>query len=301
MDYNGADSLQYVVIDLSGSEGVAPADAGTVGITVNAVNDAPVNVVPGPQTVNEDTALVFSSGNNNLIAVSDVDAGTNPVEVHLTARKGTLTLAGTAGLTFDKGNGTADSEMTFTGNITDINAALNGMSFMPDLNYRGAARVKIVTNDQGEIGSGCVKSDHDMVEITVNAINDTPLNSVPSSQTVYVDDVLIFKTASGNRISIFDVDAGRSEVQVTLTATNGALTLSRFHGLTFIDGDGRADSTMTFSGKVKLVNAALNGLKFDPILSGSAGITIITNDLGASGLGGPLADEDTVNITVLNT
>ena len=42
-------------------------DTDTVNITVNAVNDAPVNTVPGPQSTNEDTALVFSAGNGNPI------------------------------------------------------------------------------------------------------------------------------------------------------------------------------------------------------------------------------------------
>ena len=47
--------------------GGALSDTDTVAITVNAVNDAPVNTVPAPQTTNEDTGLVFSSGNGNAI------------------------------------------------------------------------------------------------------------------------------------------------------------------------------------------------------------------------------------------
>src|SRR4029079_10737339 len=37
----------------------------TASITVNSVNDAPVNNVPAAQSTNEDTNLVFSSGNGN--------------------------------------------------------------------------------------------------------------------------------------------------------------------------------------------------------------------------------------------
>ena len=62
-----------------------------VNITVNAVNDAPVNTVPGPQSVNEDTALVFSAGNGNQISISDVDAGASSVQVTLTATNGAIT------------------------------------------------------------------------------------------------------------------------------------------------------------------------------------------------------------------
>ena len=86
-----------------------------MNITVNAVNDAPVNTIPGPQTTNEDTSLVFSRGNGNAIIISDVDAAGNPVEVTLTATNGAITLSGTTGLSFTAGDGTADATMTFTG------------------------------------------------------------------------------------------------------------------------------------------------------------------------------------------
>ena len=43
----------------------------TRGIAITAVNDGPTNTVPGPQSTNEDTAKVFSSGNANQISVAD--------------------------------------------------------------------------------------------------------------------------------------------------------------------------------------------------------------------------------------
>ena len=75
-NYNGAASLQIVTNDQGNTgSGGALSDTDTVAITVNAVNDAPVNTVPGPQSTNEDTSLVFSSGNGNPISISDLDAG----------------------------------------------------------------------------------------------------------------------------------------------------------------------------------------------------------------------------------
>jgi hypothetical protein len=64
----------------------------TASITVNAVNDAPVNSVPGAQSMNEDGTLVFSSGNSNLISIADADAGSSSVQVTLTATNGLITL-----------------------------------------------------------------------------------------------------------------------------------------------------------------------------------------------------------------
>src|SRR5678815_3676573 len=143
-NFNGAANLQIQTSDLgnTGSGGVL-TDTDNVAITVNAVNDAPVNTVPPAQSTNEDTALVFSSGNGNLISISDVDAGSNSVRVTLTATNGTITLNGTTGLTFSAGDGTSDAVMTFTGTMTDINAALNGLAFAPTANFNGAANLQI--------------------------------------------------------------------------------------------------------------------------------------------------------------
>jgi hypothetical protein len=51
------------------------SDTDTVNITVNAVDDAPVNTVPVAQTTAEDTPLVLSSLGGNVISISDLDAG----------------------------------------------------------------------------------------------------------------------------------------------------------------------------------------------------------------------------------
>ena len=142
----------------------------------------------------------------------------------LSGTHGMLTLNGTSGLTFSTGTGTGDATMTFTGTIANINAALNGLSFSPTADYNGAASLQIVTNDQGNTGTGGALSDTDTVNITVNAVNDAPVNTVPGVQSVNEDTTLVFSTAGGNAISISDVDAGSALVQVTLTGTNGTLS-----------------------------------------------------------------------------
>ena len=87
--------------DTQGAEGTV---AGTTNITVfDAVNDPPVNTVPGSQTTLEDTALVFSTGNGNAISISDPDAGAADVQVQLTGTNGTISLAQTTGLSFTDG------------------------------------------------------------------------------------------------------------------------------------------------------------------------------------------------------
>jgi hypothetical protein len=131
--------------------------------------------------------------------------------------------------------------------------------------------------------------------------NAPPENSVPGAQETAEDVALVFSAANGNAISVSDPDAGSNDVQVTLTATNGTLTLNTIAGLSFSAGDGSGDATMTFTGTQAAINTALNGLTFTPAadFSGAALVTIETNDLGNSGTGGPLSDTDSVSITVL--
>jgi len=50
-NYAGSDSFQYVVIDTASHQGVAPADAGTVSVTVRGVDHAPPPTVTGSPTV----------------------------------------------------------------------------------------------------------------------------------------------------------------------------------------------------------------------------------------------------------
>ncbi len=74
--YSGPASLQIETDDQGNTGSGGPqTDSDIVSINVGAVNDPPVNSVPGAQATNEDTALVFSSGGGNLVSISDIDAG----------------------------------------------------------------------------------------------------------------------------------------------------------------------------------------------------------------------------------
>ena len=69
-------------------------------VSVFHVNQAPVNTVPGSQTVDANGSasthnqLTFSSSDSNLISTSDSDAGSNPVKITLSVSHGTLSLSG---------------------------------------------------------------------------------------------------------------------------------------------------------------------------------------------------------------
>lgn len=291
-NFAGTDTFTYTIGD--GNGGTA---TGTVTVTVTALNDAPLNTVPGAQTVDQLVTLTFSSGNSNLISVFDLEAGN--VQVTLGVGSGILTLSGVTGLTFNSGtNGSA--AMTFTGTQADVNAALSGLVYDPVDSFEGAATLTITTSDLGQTGVGGTLQDIDTVTITVTAFNDPPLNSLPAAQATPEDTTLVLSTANTNLISISDPDAGGADVQVTLTSTNGTMTLNGTLGLSFSLGDGAADTTMTFTGTISAINTALDGLQFIPTagFSGAASIQVVTDDLGNTGSGGAQSDTDTLDITV---
>ena len=90
------------------------------------------------------------------------------VQVTLIATNGTLNLSGTQGLTFTPpADGTDDASMTFTGTVADINAALEGMTFVATPGYTGTAGLQITTDDLGNSGAGGHLSDTDTIDITI--------------------------------------------------------------------------------------------------------------------------------------
>lgn len=156
----------------------------------------------------------------------------------------------------------------------------------------------MTVKDDGGTANGGVDTFSRTFTVTVNPINDAPVNSVPGSQNATLNATLIFSAANANLISISDVDAGSDPVQVTLKATDGTLTLSTTSGLSFITGDGTDDPLMAFTGSVANINAALNGM--GNLAFGSGVIEITTNDLGHNGAGGALSDTDTIQVTVID-
>jgi len=242
----------------------------------------------------KDTSLEFNSTNGNRISISDIDDGEGGISianVTLTANSN-VTLSTTAGLTFTEGDGTDDNVMSFNGTIAAINTALDGMIYLPSPNNNDnliAGNLTILTDDEGHTGNGGVLSDQDTVTINITPVNDAPVNTVPGTQEMNEGAVLEFNSTNGNQISIADVDitegTGTGRANVTLVATS-SLSLSTTSGLVFSDGDGKDDSTMSFTGLVAAINAALNGMIYTPTdenTNGAGSVTITTDDQANTG------------------
>jgi Bacterial Ig-like domain (group 3)/Bacterial Ig domain/Calx-beta domain len=285
-------------------------------ITVGAVNDPPVNTVPGPQGTNQDTPLTFSGGNQ--ISVADPDAGANTIQVTLTATNGTITLSGISGLSFSftdangtgTGDGTADPTMTFRGTIANINNALNGMFYTPTSGFSGAASLTITSNDLGNTGSGGPQTDTDVVNIQVSTninIQDAQVAEPPSGSVDMIFTVTLTgpAPATGTSVDFTTVQQAPASDHATAgsdyTTTSGTVNFAAGEQVKTIAVPVLADAQTSEVNETFLVvlSNPVNGTLVDDTATGTILVanqpgTLLISELRTSGPGG--AGDDFVEI-----
>ncbi len=120
-----------------------------------------------------------------------------------------------------------------------------------------------------------------------DTVNAPPVNTVPVTPQVVPSHVVLVLS-----ISTTDEEAAADNqpVQVSLTVAHGTLSLSRNAGLTFQVGTWNNAASMTFQGLLGAVNAAMDGMIYQPTSSyfGPDTLTITTSDLGY--IGGTVSD-----------
>ncbi|GAC1033511.1 retention module-containing protein [Pseudomonas sp. No.21] len=202
-DYNGpVPSITYTL-----SDGSATSTA-TLTFDITPVNDAPVNTVPGAQSLNEDSSKTFSLLSGNSIAVRDVDG--DQLTTTLSVEHGALTLGPLSGGVSFSGNGTGS--ITLVGSQAAINAALQGLKYVPAKDYNGQDTLTINTTD-GKL------SDSDSVTLNIKPVNDAPV-ATPTSEATREDAPVI-----GGKLAATDVD-GDTLTYSSKGALPGGFTLN---------------------------------------------------------------------------
>ncbi len=264
-NFNGTTTFNYTVTSGDVTETT------TVTLNVAPIDDAPVSTVPAAQTVAEDTQLVFSSGNGNLIVISDVDAGAAGVEtVTLSVAHGTLILGSTAGITGLTGNGTGT--VSFTGAIAQVNAAIAGLKYQGGLNYNGGDTLTIAITDDGKDNGTTTSNGAQSAAIKTVTINVTPVNDPPFANTdpvAVTEDTPITIPASTLLANDTDLDGDTLTITSVQGATNGTVALvngspvftpnGNYFGpasFTYTITDGTSTSTATVNLTIAPVNDA---------------------------------------------
>ena len=326
---SGTDTITYLAWDqTSGTAGTkvdASATGGTTAfstasdsahLTVTSVNDAPVltSFNPTLTTITEDQTTNGGQTVSSFVgsSISDVDSGAvqGIAITGLTATNGTWQYSSNGGTTW-----------TAIGAVSTGSALLLSSSdlirFVPDGNNGGTDTITYLAWDQTS-GTAGTKVDasatggttvfstaSDRATITVTSVNDAPVATItPTTYSATEQVSLNLK----NSMSVSDVDSLGGVETVTLSVTEGTLTVTAGTSGAVVSGSGT--STVTITGTLAQINALLNTDGTSTVSyidntdtpSASAALTLSVNDNGNFGIGGALTGSDaaTVNITAVN-
>ena len=279
----------------------------TATIDITAVNDAPVALMTtNPYAATENVALDIK---NSGMSVSDADALGASETVTLAVTEGTLALvAGTSGAVIDSGNGTGS--VTFHGTIAQINALLNtdgtsAVSYIDNNdNPAASATLSLSINDGGHTGTGGPLADTATSTVNITAVNDAPVALITTNPYTTPSNTALDLKNSG--MSVSDVDALGASETVTLSVTEGTLTLAAGTSGAVIDS-GNGTGLVTFHGTIAQINALLNTdgtstvgyIDTSAFPAASVQLSLSINDGGHTGAGGPLTDTALAAINVL--
>ncbi len=276
---SGQDTFTYDLTD-----GFTTPESATVTIDIGEVNDPPVLTVPATATTDENIPVNIGS------SVTDPDALAAGMDFAIAAGNGNVSLSTTSGLTNVSGNGTTN--LTFTGSQADASTALAGLTYSPIGEFSGSDTVTLSVDDLGNTGVGGNETDNETITVTVNSVNDPPVNTLPSGPL----NVFNTETLAVSGVSVADIDAGSGDLTVDLAVGDGTLSFTSSAGL-MVTGAGTGSLSAT--GTLSNLNTALGGLIYDPIDSfiGTDTLSMTTNDNGNTG-GSAESDMDSVDIDV---
>ena len=249
-----ADSFDFTVDDGSGTDTSA-----TFNFTVTNVNDAPVNTVPGAQTVDEDNSV-------SIIGISVADDDDNLSTVQLTVNNGTLnvTLSGSASIS---AGANASSDLTLSGSLADINATLASLTYQGNLNFNGSDTLTVLSTDSDSA------TDSDTVTINVGAINDAPtFNNLDGNPTYIEGGSPVVLDAD---VTFFDADIDRGE--------------DDYSGISFQlvrNGGANADDMFSATGALGALSQAGSlthgGTTIGTVTTNSCGVLVLTFNANAT-------------------
>ncbi|MGJ8619979.1 MAG: beta strand repeat-containing protein, partial [Methylophilaceae bacterium] len=281
------------------SDGFYQIDAsGNITITASGVAANVNNFEAAPNSTVHSVTVTDAAGN---LSAANVTLNETNVNEAVTAVDDTITVAedttfvSTVDLDANDTDIDGDALTVVAGTFAtaqggSITIASNGSyTYTPPTNYNGPDSVDYTVTD-GSL------TDIGTLNITVTAVNDAPVNTLPASYTTNEDTSV---KLSG--LSVSDLDAGAGNISVTLAVGSGTITSANAGGVT-VAGSGTGSITLT--GSLANINSylasATNQPTYVPVANanGTVGLTMTTSDLGNTGSGGALTDVDSININI---
>ncbi len=170
----------------TGSSNVNPVIVQVDGITVGTIEPDSLDfqgyrtdsftVAAGVHTVSFIGTAPDTEDRTTFLDAITIDKTASLVSVTLSVDHGSLSLprvnidsqnAVNKGLVISEGTGLNDTTITFTGTLADVNAALDGLQYMPDADFAGTAHLQITSNDLASDAVGGAKTTTSTVAINV--------------------------------------------------------------------------------------------------------------------------------------
>lgn len=319
----GSDTLDISVNDNGNTGTGSSTTIDTALIPINSINNAPVitfdqsSLPPSMlMQMEEDNSYVLTS----KLSVSDDAEGADALTMTITVKSGvgavSLKASSLAALTFSTGDGTNDDSLVCDGTLTELNAALSELTFIPATHYYGisASAISVTVEDNGHATSaaGPASLSHTIaIGVQVLAVNDAPVITAPATASVQEASDFLFSSAGATTVSLVDVDADDDPeglVRCTITSDNAAARVSvhsSVQALHFVSPSSVGGSwstgiasqaagrwpvfaALSFYGSAASVNAALHTLVVHTPSSSSGAcpydvdLTITVNDQGYS-------------------
>ncbi len=182
------------------------------------------------------------------------------------------------------------------------------LTFTPLAGQSGRATITVTVEDDGlennlTTGGDKEQSSQSFV-VTVRPPPKPPVITVPGPQQTDTNLALQFSDSGSNQISIRDAAGGNPEVEITLEATRGLLTLDHraqvSRTVSFLTGNRDKTARIQVLGKLQAINAAISSLSFLPAegYEGDASITITTQVVAMAGRVDIRPNTETITIAV---
>ena len=158
------------------------------------------------------------------ITIADADA-LDTQTLTLSVLHGTLTLASTVGLSALTGN--ASASVSFTGTLTDVNAAIAGMTYTPTFHYHGSDTLTVDCTDSTSAAATQLTA-----AISITATNDAP-TLAPTALTVQESAANVAFGAANLGLADPDITSGQQVpaqmiIEINSLPTRGTLTFNGF-------------------------------------------------------------------------
>lgn len=325
-DYNGEASLTFRAWDQTSGENGRRADVSNNGgttafsaetatamITVIAVNDPPVIEQPDRVVGLEDNIIPIEGIRIRDVDVNETENGEIGVRLRVAEGNLSVRLRGDAEFAGESENNS--DELVIVGSLRSVNRTLRTLEYEPDENWNGLVNLRVGATDFGNTGEIFeLPFDFGITRIWVRAVNDAPeihfepeevIFAVPNGEEEEMADFWGNEDESfGLRgLSVSDVDVRESDtpfLRVRLDVNEGELSLEENRFTLFVEGGEEPSSTVIFFGTLRGINMALDTLEYqgNENFNGEDTLTVRVNDLGNTGLGGPMNDVEHFTIDV---